>query len=386
MDRALFLTPESPYPPAGGGALRSASLLAYLAQRYHVDIIVFRQPGEPIELPAGIAHSLDILELPVHARHLPAKILRNGSRLIRRIPPLIDRYAGFGPRIAGIVRDRSYELAVIEHFWCAPYHEQVAAVSRRTVLDLHNIESVLHQRCGQIEPWPAALAHRWFLTPCAAMERRWWPRYSQLLVTSDADAARVRLACPEARPLVYPNAIPLVAQPRVPKQDMIVFSGNMEYHPNVAAVRFFRREIWPRLRARWPSLVWRLAGKNPHAVRRFTEDDPRIQMTGPMADAIAQIAPAKVAVAPLLAASGTRLKILEAWAAGAAVVSTSLGAEGLAGRDGEHLLVADDAAKFADAVSSLLASDEARRNLEIAGRALYERCYTWDAAWSALSL
>jgi len=172
----------------------------------------------------------------------------------------------------------------------------------------------------------------------------------------------------------------------VPKQEMIVFPGNMEYHPNITAVRFFRREVWPLLRERWPGLVWRLAGKNPHAVRRYTEGDPRIEVTGPMADAIAEIAPAKVAVAPLLAASGTRLKILEAWAAGSAVVSTRIGAEGLAARDGEHLLLADNPAEFADAVSSLLLSENSRRRLETAGRTLYERCYTWDAAWAGLSL
>src|SRR5262249_10925330 len=115
-------------------------------------------------------------------------------------------------------------------------------------------------------------------------------------------------------------------------------------------------------------------------------DDPRIELTGPMTDAIAAIAPAKVAIVPLLAASGTRLKILEAWAAGTAVVSTALGAEGLNGRDSEHLLVADDPANFADSVSHLLSSEEARRKLEIAGRALYERSYTWDSVWSRLSL
>ena len=386
MDRALFLAPESPYPLNGGGALRSASLLEYLAQRYRVDVIIFRQPGERPVFPPGIANSIETIDLPVHARHLPARVFRNSARLIRRVPPLIDRFSGFGARIGSILRGRKYELAVVEHFWCAPYHEQVAAASRRTVLDLHNIESVLHRRCALTEPWLVSAAHRRVCEACVDMERRWWPRYSQLIVASDADAAHVREVCPEARAIVYPNAIPWVALPRVEKQDILVFSGNMEYHPNAAAVRFFRGEIWPGLRERWPSLVWRLAGRNPHAVRRFTEGDPRIEVTGPMADAIAAIAPARVAVAPLLAGSGTRLKIMEAWAAGTAVVSTSLGAEGLDGCDGEHLLLADDAAKFAAAVSGLLASAESRRKLETAGRALYERSYTWDAAWARLDI
>lgn len=127
-------------------------------------------------------------------------------------------------------------------------------------------------------------------------------------------------------------------------------------------------------------------GKNAGAVRRYTIGDDRIQVTGPVADAIAELAPAKVAVAPLLAASGTRLKIMEAWAAGCAVVSTRLGAEGLEARDGEHLLLADGAADFARAVSRLLESAELRLRVGAAGRDLYERMYTWESAWARLEL
>jgi polysaccharide biosynthesis protein PslH len=386
LDSALFLTPESPYPLTGGGALRTASLLEYLARRYRLDVIVFRQPGQFIEFPPGIANSIHPVDLPVHARHLPARLFRNAGRMVRRVPPLMDRFAGFGAQIAEILCERQYELSVIEHFWCAPYYKQVAAVSRRTVLDLHNIESVLHGRCGDAEQWPASLAHRWFQGPCAGLERRLWPLFSHVLVVSDADAAAVRQICPDVRAAVYPNSIPTLACPRVPKQDIVVFSGNMEYHPNTMAVRFFRREIWPLLSARWPNLVWRLVGKNAHAVRRFTEGDSRIQVTGPVADAVAELAPAKVAVAPLLAGSGTRLKIMEAWAAGCAVVSTSLGAEGLDARSGEHLLLADDAPGFAAAVSKLLESAELRERVAAAGRELYERRYTWEAAWAQLNL
>src|SRR5260370_33902707 len=98
----------------------------------------------------------------------------------------------------------------------------------------------------------------------------------------------------------------------------------MEYHPNRSAVRFFRREVWPHLRDEWPGLTWRLIGKNPEAVRQFTFGDPRIDVQGQVDDAIKELARARVAVVPLLAGSGTRLKILEAWAAGLPVVSTGV--------------------------------------------------------------
>jgi glycosyltransferase involved in cell wall biosynthesis len=158
----------------------------------------------------------------------------------------------------------------------------------------------------------------------------------------------------------------------------------MEYHPNRTAVRFFQREVWPRIKDEWPSLVWRLVGKNPDAVREFTSDDSRIEVRGAVGDAVAEIARAKVAVVPLLAGSGTRLKILEAWAAGVPVVSTPIGAEGLPVRHEEHLLLAGDANSFGRAISRLLACSNLREDLGRRGRLLLEQEFTWETAWRRL--
>jgi glycosyltransferase involved in cell wall biosynthesis len=163
-----------------------------------------------------------------------------------------------------------------------------------------------------------------------------------------------------------------------------VFSGNLEYHPNVEAVRWFRTKIWPRVRERAPEVEWRLLGSKPEAVAAFTGGDPRIRVVGPVADAIEHLAEAKVCLAPLLSGSGTRFKILEAWAAGRAVVSTTLGAEGLGARDGEHLLLADNPDDFADAVLRLCNDSALRARLGDAGRAWYCDRYTWPAAWRKL--
>jgi glycosyltransferase involved in cell wall biosynthesis len=103
-----------------------------------------------------------------------------------------------------------------------------------------------------------------------------------------------------------------------------------------------------------------------------------------VADAVEALSRAKAAVVPLVAGSGTRVKILEAWAAGTPVVSTSLGAEGLLSRSGEHLLVADQPEAFAEAVSSLLASAELRMRLGQAGRSLLDQQYSWEAGWRKL--
>jgi glycosyltransferase involved in cell wall biosynthesis len=172
--------------------------------------------------------------------------------------------------------------------------------------------------------------------------------------------------------------------PRKVQDFSIVFSGNLEYEPNISAVRFFKRKIWHLLRNRWPGLTWEIIGKNPHAIASIVQGDSSIHLTGPVPDAIKAIARSQVAVVPLLAGSGTRIKILEAWAAAVPIVSTSLGAEGLEFVSGEDLLIADDPVTFAEAVSNLLESGGERTRVGEAGRQLYESSYTWQAAWRNL--
>ncbi len=384
---ALVLAPETPYPLAGGGALRTASLLHHLRRHHQVDLIVFREPGSPdpvLHLPAGLIRNMDVVDLPPHRGDFMARAVRNASRMARGAPPLLDRFAGFDRQVEAALRGRRYDIGIIEHFWCAPYHQQIAAVCSRTVLDLHNVESHLHQRCARVESHTAAFAHHVFHYACLELERQWLPRFSSVLTPSSEDARRARDIAPAASVSVYRNAIPPVSLPLRVNEEVVVFSGNMKYHPNQSAIRFFRHQVWPQLREQWPKLVWRLVGKNPEAIRHLVAGDPRIQVLGPVDDAIRELARARVAVVPLLAGSGTRLKILEAWAAGLPVVSTTMGAEGLPVRDGEHLLLADGAPRFTAAVSRLLACSTLAGQLGSAGRLLLEQEFTWETVWQSL--
>jgi glycosyltransferase involved in cell wall biosynthesis len=212
------------------------------------------------------------------------------------------------------------------------------------------------------------------------LEREWLPKYDTLLVTSEEDRARVSHR--DVR--IFPNAIPDIETLTVPEEDMVAFSGNLEYHPNVEAVRWFAKEIWPRVHEALPDAEWRLIGRNPEAVAWMVSDLPRTTLTGPVEDALESLAAAKVCVVPLLSGSGTRFKILEAWAAERAVVSTSIGAEGLGARDGEHLLIADHADAFAAAVARLWNDAELRSRLGQAGRVLYEERFSWSSAWRTM--
>lgn len=359
--RCLFVSPEAPVAGAGGGGLRSASLLEYLQRKYDVDVFRF--------------------DLPHHSKSTMARVWRNGWRLVRGVPPLFDRFAGFESQLEPVFKNgRRYAIGVIEHFWCAPYARVLRPHCDRLVLDLHNIESELAATHARATRGLEAMAMSRFAAAYEKLERDWIPQFDTVLVTSDDDRRRIGVA----NAVVYPNALPEIPLPPVADADAIIFSGNLEYHPNIEAVRWFHARIWPSIRDRAPSVEWRVAGRNQDAVRSIVAGDDRVKLTGPMEDAVAVLAEARVCIVPLLSGSGTRFKILEAWAAERAVVSTSLGAEGLGAEHENHLLVADSASAFADAVVRLLNDSALRRRLGDAGRELYLDRFTWPAAWRAL--
>ncbi len=380
---ALVVAPEPPYPVAGGGAVRTASLCQFLAARYRLHVVTF---GEARTIPEEFAAAVSWVELPRHSRSWPARAARNASRLWRGVLPLSDRFAEEACRrqVKRAIAGRRYRVAVIEHFWCAGYRDLIGERAEQVVLDMHNIESELHARSGATDSWPAAWAHRRFARRARREERELLTKFDLVLATSEADRQRLRELAPGVRVAVYPNALP----PRFPapavEEHCIAFSGNLEYHPNVAAIRFFATEVWPVLRERDPELRWRLIGKNEGAVERWVAGDSRIERTGPVDDALAELARVRVVVVPLLAGSGTRVKILEAWAAGRAVVSTRVGAEGLPAVQGQNLLLADSPAEILEAVLVLLQDEALRRRLGEAGRRLVEEQFCWPAAWSSL--
>src|SRR5579884_1434779 len=338
--RALFLSPEVPSPGSGGGGLRSASLLQYLQTKYSVDVAGF--------------------QLRRHSKAPAARTWRNFARLVRGVPPLFDRYSGYEAQLQEQIGDARYALAVVEHFWCASYAALLRPHCERLVIDLHNIESALAETHAQAARWPVSWASLRFAAAYRRLERIWLPRFDTVLVTSEPDRKRIG----HPRVFVYPNALPEIRPPQVKEEECLVFSGNLEYHPNIEAVRWFRTEIWPRVRER---------------------GDECIRLLGPVEDAVTEIARAKICVVPLRSGSGTRFKILEAWAAARAVVSTAIGAEGLGARDGEHLAIADEASRFAGQILRLWDDAGLRDKLGSAGREHYFENFTWPVAWQALS-
>lgn len=394
MPRALMISPEAPYPLDGGGALRTASLLQYLAARFDLDLIAFEHPGQHIAaaLPGGLVSKVGVAKLRPHSNSATAKILRNGLRLVKGRPPLVDRFGEYADEIAALVAGQTYDLVVLEHFWCAPYAGVLRNSARRLVIDLHNIESEWHAGCAQASSLPASLVHCAFAAAARREEKKWLPLFDLALVTSEQDAARCRAFSPRTPCCVYRNAIPWRDSdgfsPEVrasPDAFQLAFSGNLEYEPNRTALTWFLDRVWPSLKTRFPGLLFRVVGKNAHAVQSLVRKCEGVECTGWVEDVFPHLNRSDICIAPLRSGSGTRLKIIEAWAARRAVVSTRIGAEGLEAVDGESILLADTASLFAEAIARLLLDPPLRARIANQGRALFEQKYTWNQAWSSLT-
>jgi glycosyltransferase involved in cell wall biosynthesis len=158
----------------------------------------------------------------------------------------------------------------------------------------------------------------------------------------------------------------------------VLFCGGLSHAPNSDGLLWFHRHVWPLVVARYPSLRLTVVGRGPMPeALEPVRADPSVDFVGEVADVVPYYWRAGVSVVPLRMGSGTRLKILEAMSLGNPVVSTTLGAMGIEAVDGEHLLLADDAAEFADAMARLLSGTESFGDLRTSARSLVERKYDW---------
>jgi glycosyltransferase involved in cell wall biosynthesis len=208
-------------------------------------------------------------------------------------------------------------------------------------------------------------------------------------VCSLADQQRLATDAPSARTVVVPNAADVEKmQPRpsdpAPQPDTVLFFGLLSTVPNVDGVSYFVREIWPRVLASRSAAKCLIVGASPASALQALASSS-VNIVGPVDDLRPQLAKAAVVIVPLRLGSGTRLKILESWAMGRPVVSTSLGAEGLEAVAGRHLLIADTPTDFAAAVVRVLSEPELAASLGAAGRELVSKSYSWAGVADSLA-
>jgi len=380
--KVLFLTPQVPYPPRQGAALRNWGLISGLAARHEVAVLSFLAPSPPLSSPkeegkekrttsGGEAEeTADPLRAVCHVDtvQLPERTLHDRLRdlLTTRQPDMALRLASepYAERLSAWLARESFDVVQIGGIEMAPYLDTVRAARPQPliVFDNLNCEYLLQQRALLTDlrvpaRWPGAAYSFVQWQRLRRYEAQVCRRADRVLAVSDADAEMLRKLVPGLEVTVVPNGVDMRAYPPTPSRPdtppTLVFTGTMDFRPNVDAVLWFVRKVWPQIRAEVPEAHFFVVGQRPHRRLDGLRGDPAITLTGWVDDARPYIAQATVYVAPLRIGGGTRLK--------------------------RELLLADTPSAFAGAVMALLRAPERRVELGRAARVFVEQRYDWRA-------
>jgi sugar transferase (PEP-CTERM/EpsH1 system associated) len=384
--RLLFLTPQLPYPPQKGTALRNWGLIFGLAERHGVAVLSCLDSGQPPDLDDVLTATcrVEVVEPPVRTLRTRLRDMLLTSKPDMALRLASDAYAR---RLAEWLTREHFDVVHVEGIEMAPYLDVIEAAQPRPliVFDDHNCEYLLQKRTFLtdlcIPPrWPGAAYSFVQWLRLRRYEAQVCLRTDRVLAVSEADAKALQKLVPDVRTIVVPNGIDTRAYaPALTHADTptLVFTGTMDFRPNVDAVLWFAREVLPKIRAQMGDVRFLAVGQRPHRRLDVLRGDPAVTLTGFVDDPRPYIADAVVYVVPLRMGGGTRFKILEALAMGKAVVSTTLGAEGFPVTHGKELLLADEPGEFAQTVVALLNAPEKREALGQAGRAFVEARYDW---------
>ncbi len=391
--RLLLLAQTLPFPPDGGVNIRIFNVLRLLARTYDVTLLCFVRRAERHEagaVAAGIAGLLPYADVAV----FPIPQEYNRLRLVwDHLRSVISRRAytwysyesrDFAARLRSLLASRTFDVVQIDSLDLAAYLPMLDGLP--VVCVHHNVESTLLHRRAQLQPtrWRRAYLH-FQARLLARLEREWCPKVALNVAVSDADRIALHLQAPEGRYTTVPNGVDVDRfQPAFAREDGIVSTGGLNWFPNADALTHFTEDILPRVRSLRPGTRVRWVGRAEEEERQKVWASSRVELTGYVDDVRPYVQEGACFVVPLRVGGGTRLKILDAWAMGKAVVSTSVGCEGLAAIDGVNILIRDDPAEFAEAIVQVLKDRGLRERLGRAARRTVEERYSWDVIGTGL--
>jgi polysaccharide biosynthesis protein PslH len=392
MNQLLFLAHRIPYPPDRGDKIRSWHLLRHLSEFARVHLACFaddeRDAAHLPALRAALGGRLGEAYVEVRRAHKAAA----GARALLEQRPvslaLFDSRAmhGFVRRMlatgrAGIVFGYSGQMAQF-----VPHD-----LRQRFVMDLGDVDSAKFGQYADEGSGPMRWVHRREQRLLFAFERETAARADVTTFVSEAEAAlfRARTGLPNIHAVsngidlafFHPSAgfAPQSADERG-TGPLLLFTGQMDYAPNVDAVRWFAREVLPQL----PDAHFVIAGRNPTPEVRDLAGG-RVQVTGAVDDMRAWLAAAHLVVAPLRIARGIQNKVLEAMAMARPVVASPAAFEGIEAEPGQDLIIADGAAEMAAEIGRLLTAPERAAALGCSARARMERSYSWEQRLAPLT-
>ena len=381
----LFLSHRLPTPPHNGAALRTFNTIRVLSEAYRVTALCFDRL-DPVLAGLDLTARIDALRpyarvevFPIPQQHSRLRFVRDHLRsVLRNEAYTLSAYDS--PSYAEAIRRARRELRI------ALVHVDTLDLARYLPLlgDLpvacthHNVESQLLRRRATSESRLRGAYLRVQASKLERLERHWVPRVALNVAVSDDDARLFRKLAPDARVEVVPNGVDVdYFRPASVPQRGCVFVGGTNWFPNREGLEWFHAAVLPELRALGvrDAVTW--VGRCTDADRQRFGGPDGVELTGYVPDVRPYLDAAACVIAPLRVGGGTRLKILDAWASGRAVVSTTQGCEGLDARDGDDILVADEPRAFARAVQCVLRDPTLRDALGRRARAHVERHYSW---------
>ena len=387
--RVLQFAPRVCWPLDTGAKLRNYHLARVLAQRSRVSLLAFIDHQQSSPNLEKLYEQVITVERD-SAYTLPKVI--SGALGQTPLPVLNYTTDSMKRALEGLLRERDFDVIQVESIHLMSYLTSIRKTRPRSlvVCDWHNIESELMRRYSEREPSRLRRAYAGRTARLMSeFERRALREFDAHIVVSQRDGQRLRDLNPDARIFVIENGVDAAFYSDLGGSDesrarRIVFVGSMDYHANIDGVVSFAREVWPRLRERQPDLVFTIVGKDPAPEVRELAQIAGIEVTGTVDDVRPFYREAIAAVVPLNVGGGSRLKILEAMAAGAPVISTTLGAEGLDLQHDKNILIADTKEQLIEAIISVVENEARRRDLSAAGRALVASRYDWSGLGTSL--
>lgn len=389
--RILFLTTDLSYPPQDGRMLRTYNVLRGLARRHEVHLVCFDQrhgedPAERRRVAEAhlreLCASVDVFQIP--SKRSRAALVRTGAASLFGTLPFSCRVYGSGAalrRIAELASEQPLDVAHVENTTLGGHVAHVR--SRARVLVHHNVESDLfRQRAAADRRFVRRLFTRLDTWKMRRFEQQVGPRFGAHIACSQEDARRLHEIMGAVPVCLVPNGVDLeYFAPREPAPNGtkdVVHVGGLNWSPNLHGASWLVEDVWPRVRQAEPDAMLKLVGRMGEAPVAYWRKRGGVVCSGEVDDVRPFFANALVSVVPIHVGGGTRLKILNSWAMGIPVVSTTKGCEGLAARDGENLLVADTAETFSAATIRLLRTPGLRAALASAARKLVEAEYSWE--------
>jgi len=371
-------------PPDTGGKIRSYNILRELARQHSVTFFSFYAAHDS-DLHPGLKAMFDrVVCLPI-AFPKPKSLteMRDYTmRLFSREPYNITKYcrSEVRRRLQALLKEETYDVILCDFMiaagvipWDWPTHK---------VLFTHNVEATIWRRHYEVATNPVWKAASWWeWQRMEAAERKYLHLADKVLTVSETDRDAFASFVDADKLAVIPTGVDVnyfQPLPTEEKANSLVFTGSMDWLPNEDAILYFVDAILPLIKRECSDVSLEVVGRNPSLkLLALTKREQSVRLTGWVDDIRPFVARAAVCIVPLRIGGGTRLKIFEAMAMSKAVVSTSVGAEGLPVQSGENILVTETPRDFAQAVLSLLRDPNQRQRLGASARALVQERYSW---------